>query len=224
MRILIVEDDKEIAENIRLLLDQTGYLADVCFCAEDGLERLYSEDYDLAILDWKLPGLQGIDLCRKIREEKINLPVLMLSAKSRLEDRVGGLDSGADDYLTKPFEAKELISRVKALLRRSQKAGKNPLITIFDLTIDTNACKATRQNHEIALSPKEYELLEYLARNKGQVINRLDLLNHVWGESIDPFSNTVDVHIHHLRQKIDAGYSPKLLKTIRGKGYLLCEE
>src|SRR3989338_8637164 len=195
MRILVVEDDIRIAKNVSKLLEEEGYVIDVCYMGDSALLKVDTEDYDVIILDRMLPDTVGVDIARHIRKEKIITPILFLTAMTQLEDKIEGFESGADDYLTKPFMGEELIVRVKALIRRNSVNIRNPEITIFDLTINTNSHRVVRSDNLIDLSPREYSLLEYLAFNKGKAQSRLDILSHVWGEEIDLFSNTVDVHI-----------------------------
>lgn len=224
MRILVIEDDEQISGNIHDMLEQQSYAVDVSYTAASGLDRLDKEPYDLIILDWMLPDQDGPEVCRIIRSNALPIPILMLTAKTQAEDIISGLNSGADDYLTKPFIMGELIARVRALLRRSNPVVPDPTITISDLEIDTNTHIVRRHGEVIPLSPKEYALLEYLAKNSGVCLSRLDILSHVWDENIDEISNTIDVHIRYLRSKIDDNHNIKLIHTIKGKGYLLDEK
>lgn len=223
MRILIIEDDRRTAENISKILRHESYAVDCAYSGNDGLDKACSENYDLIILDRRLPDIEGIEVCRTLRKDKNNTPVLILTAKGQLEDKIEGLNTGADDYLTKPFEMTELLARIKALVRRNYPMESLPVIEIGDLKLDTSTCRVWRNGKEIILSPKEYALLEYLARFKGKALDRMDILSHVWDENADMFSNTVDVHIRYLRKKIDGDYSKKLIQTIKGKGYGLWE-
>lgn len=224
MHVLIIEDDARIARNIKKMLESSDILATVAPDAEKGIYYSKSETYDVVILDWMLPDKEGIEVCRLIRSHNNTTPIIMLTAKSQLEDKIEGLSTGADDYLTKPFAMEELLARVNALIRRGGRESASPLIQIADLTINTNTREAERGGREIVLAPREYTLLEYMARNKGLAIERIALLHHVWGEDVDLFSNTVDVHIRYLRKKIDDGFSKKLIRTIKNKGYMLCED
>lgn len=223
MRILIIEDDPQIATNLQSLLTKSGaFAADIALTGREGETKSLDESYDLIILDWILPDMDGLSIIKLMREAHLHTPILMLTARTQPEDKVEGLNSGADDYITKPFDKSELLARVRALLRRRHLPTTPPLLTISDLTIDTNSHETHRSGNRIDLSPKEYSLLEFLARSQCQVLDRLEILSHVWDESTDPFSNTVDVHIRFLRRKIDDHYSPKLIHTVRGKGYSLC--
>lgn len=223
MRILVVEDDKRIADNLEKILKSRSFAVDTAYNGNIGLEKALDECYDLLILDWMLPDIEGIDIAKKLREEKINTPILILTAKSQLEDKIEGLNIGADDYLTKPFEMGELLARISAILRRKGTASGLPEIKIGDLVINTNTCAVWRGEKRIELSPKEYALLEYLAKFNGKVVERIELLTHVWDENADLFSNTVDVHIRYLRKKIDRGFKKKLIRTVKGKGYAIWE-
>jgi len=223
MRILLIEDDERIAQNIAHMAREEGYAVTVCHTANDGLERAETDPFDLIILDWMLPDGDGIEICKTLRKERIACPILMLTARSQVEDRVAGLETGADDYLTKPFAMKELLARAKALIRRTTPTAPTPILTIGDLIIDTNAHVVKRGSLPIQLAPREYALLEYFARNAGRALTRLEIMEHVWGDEIDEFSNTVDVHIRYLRRKIDEGHGVKLIQTVKGVGYMLCQ-
>jgi DNA-binding response OmpR family regulator len=222
MRILIIEDNKTIAENIKRMAESVKLNAAVCFTAQDGLYLSETEDFDVIVLDWMLPDYSGIELCRKLRGNNNPTPILMLTAKGQLEDKIEGLETGADDFLTKPFAMQELLVRLKALMRRKSGASQSPIIKINTLRVNTNTCEVSCTGKIIRLAPKEYAVLEYLAHNKNRVIGRIDILNHVWGNEIDIFSNTVDVHIRYLRKKIELPFKTKFIKTIINKGYMLC--
>lgn len=224
MHVLIIEDDSIIARNIQKMLQRVGITSTIALTGEDGMFRLDVENYDVIILDWMLPGKQGNEVCKAIREKGNKTPIIILTAKSQLDDKVKGLDTGADDYLTKPFAMEELIARVKALVRRKSGATISPILTVSNLSINTNTHEVKRANKIISLAPREYTLLEYLVLNKGMAIGREALLHHVWGEDIDPFSNTVDVHIRYLRKKIDDKFTKKLIKTVKNKGYAIWED
>ena len=219
MRILLVEDERNVAAFIKKGLEEEFYSVDV---AEDGSEGLLmgtSSDYDLIILDVMLPGMNGIEICKKIRERDRRVPILMLTAVDSVESKVQGLESGADDYLTKPFEFSELLARIKALLRRAPDIVNE--LTIDNLRIDLLSRRVFRGGREITLTPKEFSLLEYLLRNNGRVLSRTQIIENVWGYNFDPGSNVVDVHIKFLREKIDSDTEKKLIHTIRGAGYIL---
>lgn len=221
MRLLIIEDDVQIASNLQTILKGSSYASDTALNAKSGLAKIADTDYDLIILDWMLPDMDGPQVLKQLRSTGLTCPILMLTAKSQVEDIVLGLNAGADDYLTKPFEMAEFLARIRTLLRRLPPSVVNPTIRIADLEINTNTHEARRAGRAIHLSPKEYSLLEYLATHAGQSIDRISLLSHVWDENADEFSNTVDVHIRYLRSKIDDGHRLKLIHTVKGKGYLL---
>lgn len=222
MKLLIVEDEERLANNLKLLLQKEKYIVITAKNGEESLALCESDTFDLILLDWMLPDIQGNILCQKIRGAGIKTPVIILTAKSLVEDKVEGLESGADDYLTKPFSIDELLARIMALVRRTSTQNASPIITCCDLEINTNTCLVKRGGKSISLSPKEYELLEYLMLNQNHVIDRLTLLEHIWGEDTDQFSNTVDVHIRYLRKKIDDNHKIKLIKTVKNKGYIIC--
>lgn len=222
MRLLLVEDDEGIAGNLKLILERHGFAVDIAPDAQSARDKAIDEQYDLFVLDWMLPDGSGVQLAQGFRSDGIHAPILMLTAKSDAADIVEGLDSGADDYLTKPFTTTELLARLRALLRRSAQPVSDSTILIDDLQIDTNTYEVTRSGKKISLSPKEYSLLLYLAQNTNRALERMELLSHVWDEETDVFSNTVDVHILYLRRKIDSASPHKLIKTVKGKGYRLC--
>lgn len=222
MRLLIVEDDSELANNLRLLLKREKYSCDVALNFAEAWEKGLDEDYDLMILDWMLPDGEGTELCKKFRSEGVACPILILTAKNMPDDIADGLDSGADDYLAKPFAVKVLLARIKALLRRKEKLVEN-IMRVGDLEISFDNRTVARGGKKILLTPKEFGVLEYLARNKERIVERGEILSHVWDENYDSFSNTVDVHIRYLRQKIDKNSKRKLIRTVRGKGYQLCD-
>lgn len=224
MHVLIIEDDNIIARNIKKMLRGIGITSTISLSGEDGMYQLEIEKYDVIILDWMLPDKQGIEVCEVIRSKDNKTPIIMLTAKSQLEDKIEGLNTGADDYLAKPFAMEELIARVKALIRRKSGETRSPIIKVSDLSINTNTHVVKRGNKIIFLAPREYTLLEYLATHKGQAVGREALLHHVWGEDIDPFSNTVDVHIRYLREKIDENHKKKLIKTVKNTGYAIWED
>ncbi len=221
MRILVVEDDKKVAGFIRQGLQQESHAVDVAFDGETGLHQAESYEYDLVILDLMLPRVPGLEILHHIRAKNAHMPVLILTAKTDLQDRVKGLDSGADDYLSKPFAYAELSARVRALLRRATKDDVR--LRIADLEIDTITRVVKRGGRRIELKPKEYALLEFLLRNAGCAVTRNMIVEHVWDIHFDAVSNVVDVHINWLRNKIDKGFSPPLIHTLRGVGYMLTD-
>jgi len=222
MKILVVEDEKKVASFLKKGLEQDYYTVDVAFDGKSGLDLALVEDYDLLILDIMLPVIDGITLLKEIRKMKIETPVLMLTAKGNVEDKVEGLDSGADDYLPKPFAFEELLARVRALIRRKDKI-KELVLSANDLKLDTQTHKVSRGDIEIILTPKEYSILEYLMRNKNHVISRIKLTEHVYEYQFDPDTNVIDVYINKLRNKIDKNSDRPLLHTIRGIGYMIKE-
>jgi heavy metal response regulator len=222
MRLLLVEDEKNVASFIKRGLEEESYTVDVAKDGPEGFSMAISNVYNLAIVDIMLPGFNGIELCKHLREKGIKLPILLLTAIDSVESKVEGLESGADDYLTKPFAFSELLARVKALLRRSSDTAGE--LFINDLRVDLMARRVFRGNREITLTPKEFSLLEYFLRNKGKVLSRTEIIENVWGYNFDPTTNIVDVHIKFLREKVDTGFHKKLIHTVRGAGYVLKEE
>ena len=220
MRILLVEDEPNAARMLAKGLREEAYAVDVVGDGERALELAQLNDYDLIILDVMLPGKDGFQVCRDLRTAGSAVPVIMLTARDAVEDKVEGLDSGADDYLLKPFEFEELLARVRALLRRKP-ALYPEVITIADLSVDIRARRASRAGRELGLTGKEFALLEYLARHAGEVVGRAEISEHVWDQSYDPFSKVIDVFIQRLRRKIDEGHPLKLIHTRRGEGYVL---
>jgi DNA-binding response OmpR family regulator len=220
MRILLVEDDPRIANFVAKGLREQAYAVDVSSHGEDALYQASINTYDLAVLDVMIPAPNGFEVCRRLRQSGLRFPILMLTARDTTDDRVHGLDTGADDYLTKPFEFRELLARLRALLRRSGELRPNR-IQIEDLALDTAAQTAARGGKQIPLTTKEYALLEYLARNAGRVVGREEISEHVWDESFDPFTNTIEVYVNRLRRKIDEPSDRPLIHTRRGAGYML---
>jgi len=223
MRILLIEDEKKVARFIQQGLEEEMYSVDVAYDGEQGAFLAMSEDYDLIILDIMLPKKDGIEVLSEIRQRKNTAPVLILSAKSSVEDKVTGLDSGADDYLPKPFAFEELLARVRSLLRRGS-AEKSTILKVADLMLDTVTHKAKRQDKEIELTAKEYALLEYFMRNKNRVLTRTIISEHIWNYNFDTNTNIIDVYVNHLRNKIDGEFEKKLIHTVRGVGYVMREE
>lgn len=221
MRILVIEDDHKIANAVKKGLEQESFAVDVSFDGADGLGAAFTTDYDLIILDRMLPGGQdGIQICQKIRDQGQHTPVLMLTAKDKISDRVEGLNAGADDYLIKPFAFDELLARVRALLRRPREQIGSILI-VGNLSLDTRIYKVERAQKSITLSSTEYRLLEYLMRHSGQILSKDNIIAHVWDFDADILPNTVEVYIGYLRNKIDKAFAgePELIKTVRGFGY-----
>jgi heavy metal response regulator len=219
MRILLVEDEKNVAAFIKKGLVEEAYTVDV---AEDGLGGLLmatTADFDLIILDVMLPGLNGIEVCKTLRGKGINKPILMLTAVDSVERKVEGLESGADDYLVKPFAFSELLARIKALLRRTTDMVSE--LSLDDLRVDLLARRVYRGKREIILTQKEFSLLEYLLRNKGRVLSRTQIIENVWGYDFSPGTNIVDVHIKSLREKVNKGFERQLIHTVRGTGYIM---
>jgi heavy metal response regulator len=219
MRILVVEDEKRIADFLSRGLEGAGYAVDTAPNGSTGIDLIHATDYDLVILDLMLPDMNGLHVLEKIRNRKVGPPVLILSAKGALDDRVKGLEQGADDYLTKPFAFVELLARVRALLRRGQPAPER--LVVADLTLDCVRRKVTRGNEPIELAPKEFGILEYMMRNKGRPLSRTMIVEHVWDMDYDGLTNIVDVYIRHLRSKIDDRFPQKLIQTVRGIGYMI---
>jgi heavy metal response regulator len=223
MRILVVEDEKKVARFIQQGLEEEHYAVDVAHDGERGAAMAETQAYDLVILDVMLPGMNGIEVTQRLRAKAMTAPILMLTAKTATEDKVAGLDSGADDYLTKPFAFAELLARVRSLLRRGS-LEKSAVLSIADLELDTITHKARRGPRAIDLTAKEYALLEYFLRNKDRVLSRTIISEHIWDYNFDTGTNLIDVYISHLRNKIDSGFDRKLIHTIRGVGYVIREE
>ena len=219
MRILVVEDEKRIADFLCRGLEGAGYAVDAAANGATALDHIHATDYDLVILDLMLPDMDGLQVLAKIRNRKVGPPVLILSARGAVDDRVRGLETGADDYLVKPFAFVELLARVRALLRRGQPAPER--LQVADLALDTVRRKVTRGAETIDLAPKEFGILEYMMRNKGRPLSRTMIVEHVWDMDYDGLTNIVDVYIRHLRSKIDDRYPQKLIHTVRGIGYML---
>jgi two-component system OmpR family response regulator len=222
MRILVVEDDPTLAEFVAKGLQEAGYVVDIAEDGRRGLDLAAANRPDLAVVDVMLPALDGLSLIEALRHRGLHFPVLILSAKRSIDDRVKGLQVGGDDYLTKPFAFAELLARVQALLRRSSSASSEPTrLQVADLEIDLLARRVTRGGRPVDLRPREFALLEYLARQAGRVVSKTMIQSRIWNYSFDPRTNVVDVLVHRLREKIDHDFSPKLLHTRRGMGYVL---
>lgn len=223
MRLLLIEDDQKIASFICKGLKQAGFAVDHVLNGDDGFQLAISEPYDVAIIDIMLPKLDGLTLIEKLRHQKINTPVLILSAKRSVDDRVKGLQSGSDDYLTKPFAFSELLARVQALIRRSSGVLEPTRLIVGDLSINFMTRDVVRAGEKIDLQPREFSLLEYLMRNTGRVISKTMIMEHVWDYNFDPETNIVEARICRLRDKIDRPFEKKMIHTIRGVGYVLKE-
>lgn len=223
MKILVVEDEERVAQFIQKGLKEEGHAVDVSYDGVDGGFLAEVNDYDLIILDLMLPKKNGLQTCKEIRDRGVNTPVLMLTARDSVEDKVRGLDAGADDYLAKPFAFEELLARVRALLRR-QSESKTPVLKIADLELDPMSRQVSRSGKAIRLTTKEYALLEYLLRNPKKVLSRTLIGEHVWDMNFDPESNVIDVYVSHLRNKVDKGFEPALIHTLRGQGYILSDD
>jgi DNA-binding response OmpR family regulator len=223
VRILLVEDELDAARMLAKGLREQTYAVDVAADGDAGAYQASVNDYDLIILDCMLPSKSGYAVCREIRAAGSSVPILMLTARDAVQDRVAGLDAGADDYLIKPFAFRELLARMRALLRRSATLRAD-VMQVADLVIDARARAAKRSGRRIELTAKEYAMLEYLARRAGEVVGRADIAEHVWDETFDPFSNLIEVYVQRLRRKIDDGHALKLIRTRRGEGYVLTSE
>lgn len=220
MRILVVEDEAKVASFIQRALEAEQHTVDVAADGDDGLARALAQPYDLLVLDVMLPKRDGFSVVRELRARGGVLPILLLTARASVDDKVSGLDVGADDYLVKPFAVAELVARVRALLRRNSH-GAPPVLTLADLRLDPAAREVVRAGHRIELTAKEYALLEFFLRNQGRVLSRAVIAQHVWGVDFDTFTNVIDVYVNYLRRKIDAGFTPALLHTVRGAGYVM---
>jgi heavy metal response regulator len=220
MRILVVEDEKKVASFIKKGLEEEHYAVDTAYDGETGLYMAEVNEYDLIILDLMIPKIDGLEVLRRIRKGKDNVPILVLTAKDTVEDIVKGLDAGCDDYLTKPFNFMVFLARIRALLRRKE-IDKEPLLKIADLTLSPVTHKVTRMDKEVELTSKEYALLEYFMRNPDKVLTRTMISEHVWDYHFDSLTNVIDVYVNYLRRKIDKDFEPKLIHTIRGVGYIL---
>ena len=220
MRILIVEDERVAAEVLAKGLREHAYAVDIAGDGASALEQAATNDYDLIVLDVLLPRINGLDLCSRMRADGLSTPILMLTARGGPDQRVEGLEAGADDYLPKPYHFPELLARVRALLRRGPALAPSTL-SVHDLSVDTRARRVERAGRSVPLTTKEYALLEYLIRRQGEIVGRADIAEHVWDDSFDPMSNLIEVYIQRLRRKIDDGHAAKLIQTKRGAGYSL---
>jgi two-component system OmpR family response regulator len=221
MRILVAEDDDVIAGFVAQGLREAGFVVDVAATGPDGLKKAMAGGYDAAVIDVMLPGLDGLALIEELRKKKVVTPVLILSARHTVDDRVRGLQAGGDDYLTKPFAFAELLARVQALLRRAGGTPEPTRLVLGDLSLDLLSRKVERAGSVLDLRPREFALLEYLMRHPGRVLSKTMILSHVWGYSFDPGTNVVDVLVSRLRDKVDEGFATKLIHTVRGAGYVL---
>jgi DNA-binding response OmpR family regulator len=220
MRVLLIEDDRKAAKLVAKGLQEEGFVVDVALTGEEGEEQAAVNEYDVIVLDWLLPGKDGIAVCRALRARDVSTPILMLTARDSLADRVSGLSTGADDYLTKPFGFAELVARIRALLRRSRLV-RAAVLRVADLTLEPATRRVTRAGISLALTSKEYAILEVLMRSPGEIVSRTRLVEHVWDEASEVIDNLVDAHVSHLRKKIDRGGSVPLIHTVRGFGYRL---
>ena len=223
MRLLVVEDEKKVSGFIKKGLQEEGYAVDVAFDGKTGLQMAMDRVHDLIVLDIHLPGMDGLSLLYQLRTAKVSTPVLLLTVRANIEDKVLGLDAGADDYLTKPFAFQELVARIRALLRRQTEA-KLPVLRFADLTLDPARRIVLRGAKKIDLTAKEYALLDYFIRNPGRVLTRTMIVDHVWDYNFDTMTNIIDVYVNYLRRKIDSDREHKLIHTVRGVGYVLKEE
>ena len=225
MKILLIEDDPGLLSQLQNLLSEQRYLIDTAAEGKSALDKIFAESYDLIILDIMLPEVDGLTILQEMRQAEIITPVLLLTAKGSVEDRVKGLDYGADDYLAKPFSIAELLARIRALLRRPGREC-DTILTVGNISLDTVSRKVTKDNKNLLLTPKEFSLLEFLLYNKNRPVSRITLSEHVWGDDFDPFtmSNTIDVHLKNLRHKIDPpGSNKSLINTVRGIGFMVQE-
>ena len=221
MRLLVVEDDKKIASFVSRGLKEAGYVVDIAERGDDAFQLALYNHYDVAIVDLMLPGLDGLSLIERLRAQKVKMPVIILSAKRSVDDRVKGLQVGGDDYLTKPFAFSELLARIQALVRRSSAMSEPTTLTHGDLTLDLLSREVTRGGRKIELQAREFALLEYLLRNAGRVVSKTMILEHVWDYNFDPRTNVIDVLVSRLRSKVDRDFDRKLIHTMRGFGYVL---
>lgn len=223
MKILLVEDEHRIAQSIKKGLEQERMAVDVAYDGIEGYDLAIDEDYDVIVLDLMLPGMNGLEICEKLRQNKKETPILILTAKGQVEDKVEGLNKGADDYLTKPFAFEELIARIKALVRRPKNI-KEEILKVDELSLNINSYEVLRNKKIIRLSSKEFTLLEFLMRHPNQILSKEQIMNHVWSYETDILPNTVEVYIRNLRNKIDKGFKYPLIQTVRGFGYKISKD
>lgn len=223
MKILIIEDDQSLLENTQTQFTKAGFGVDIAATAEEGLSLLDVNEYDSIVLDINLPDGNGFEICEKVRKQENTTPIIIMTARDGVSDKIKGLDLGADDYVLKPVDSQELIARVKALIRRNSKKPL-PVLTISDLEVDTQTRRVVRSGVEIELASKEFAVLELLARHSDEVVTRSMLMEHIWGSDFETFSNVVDVYIRNLRRKVDTEGKKKLIHTIRGGGYSLSDK
>jgi len=221
MYILLVEDERRLSQVVRRVLEEEGHTVDVAFDGEEGLAMALEGSHDVIVLDVMLPEMNGIDVCRSLRTQRVDTPVLLLTALDSVDDKVRGLDAGADDYLPKPFAFQELLARIRALGRRKVQGREASELKVDDLVLDLRRRRAQRAGKNIDLSPKEFSLLEFLMRNEGRAVTRTQILDHLWGYDYDSESNLVDVYVAYLRRKVDKGHRVQLIRTVRGIGYAL---
>ncbi|HEY5625025.1 MAG TPA: response regulator transcription factor [Dehalococcoidia bacterium] len=221
MYVLLVEDERRLSQLVRRVLEEEGHTVDAAFDGEEGLSMGLEGTHDVILLDIMLPEMDGIEVCRSLRRKKVDTPVLLLTALDGVDDRVRGLDAGADDYLPKPFAFQELLARLRALGRRRVQTADPLEMKVNDLSLDVRRRRAERDGTPIDLSPKEFSLLEFLMRNQGRVVTRTQILDHLWGYDFATDSNLVDVYVAYLRRKVDKGHDHKLIRTVRGVGYAL---
>jgi len=224
VRVLLVEDEPDAARMLAKGLREQAYAVDVASDARSALERAHDNEYDAVVLDVLLPDGNGRDVCRTLRSEGVAAPVLMLTALGSVQDRISGLDAGADDYLAKPFDFGELLARLRALIRRGSRPPLPEVLQVDDLSLDTRGRRVTRGGREVALTTREYALLEFLVRRAGDVVSRSEIAEHVWDERFDPLSNVIDVYVQRLRRKVDDGRGESIIRTRRGEGYQLHAE
>jgi DNA-binding response OmpR family regulator len=221
MYVLVVEDERRLSQLIRRVLEEEGHTVDTAYDGEEALTMALDASHDVVVLDILLPAMDGISVCKELRNQKVDTPVILLTALDGVDDRVRGLDAGADDYLPKPFAFQELLARIRALGRRKVQAREPGELRAHDLVLDLRRRRAQRDGRAIDLSPKEFSLLEYLMRNEGRVVTRTQILDHLWGYDYDSESNLVDVYVAYLRRKVDKGHKRSLIRTVRGVGYAL---